>query len=380
MNDNLIGENGEKQTIGEMGIDMIPNFRKVSFDDFMSDIDDSVDKDPQQNQQNLPQSDNNNRDEWNYEGNNNLSIEDNEENNESKSEDNPYKILANFAKENGLIEFDEKEFNDNSPDEFIISKYQETLNKRVESALKEIEDNYPEEIKELIANYRDGVPLMDLIQSKSRIQELSNIKQEELNSNKELQRELISMFLQEHDFTPEEINIKIEKYEDAGLLEEEANLALKKLISIEEKYKDKLIQESKQRQIQEREMAEKQLKEIENRVMSRKELFPGIDYTDEVKRKVLNAMIKPISKIGDKPINLIAKAQMEDPDFWEKVAYMVVNKWDMTPFQKKAATDQARRLKETINNTSFDKTKKSTVNINNIRKAVEKMKNKINYL
>jgi nucleoside diphosphate kinase len=378
--DNSVDLGGGETTNLNMNDIPLP-FSKVSFDEFMSDeFFEKQNKEKQEleeEKKRIEAEEKAKKGDESEEG-----IEDEgEQGDETQTTDtnDPYKILASFARENNLFDFKDEEYQEGiNGEEFIVKKYNEVLDKRVSETVKEIESNYPDEIKHLLENWREGVPLMEMIQSQSRIQELSQLSKEDLD-NKDIQKQIVSAFLYEQGYNDSEISKKIEKYEDADMLKDESDMAYSKLIVLEEKYQERLKQEAKERQAKEKENLEKQLKEIETKVMSKKELFTGIPYTDEVKKKVYDAMVKPIAKIGEKQINLITKAQKEDPDFWEKVAYMVVNKWDMSVFQKKAATEQARNLKKTVGtndllNLQNGKMKKS-FNIDNIRNAVNKLKN-----
>lgn len=369
------------------GVDLglLPGLNSSSFENFMKEpvkkgYETKEDKDDKKNEKDQksnffvpPNEDfNDNLNEGNEENKDEENQSDQNEN--ENSSDDPFFILGNFAKEIGILDFDEKEYKPDEGKDFLQKKFEETVDNR----LKEIESSYPPEIQSLLANWREGVPLMDLIQSESRIQEIETIKPEDLEKI-ENQKEIVSMDLQMQDFTPEEIITKIEKYEEAGILKDEAKISLNRIVRSEKKRKELLIEESKKQAEENKRKAEMELEELKNSIMNKKSLFEGFSYSEKEKQKVFDAITKPVGKTPDgKMINLIGQAQLKDPDFWEKVAYMVVNNWDFSKFENKVKKEYTKEVKRTVNTFVDADTKKSKINIANIKAAIENIKRKQN--
>lgn len=369
------------------GVDLglLPGLNSSSFENFMKEPvkkgdETKEDKDDKKNEKDQksnffvpPNEDfNDNLNEGNEENKDEENQSDQNEN--ENSSDDPFFILGNFAKEIGILDFDEKEYKPDEGKDFLQKKFEETVDNR----LKEIESSYPPEIQSLLANWREGVPLMDLIQSESRIQEIETIKPEDLEKI-ENQKEIVSMDLQMQDFTPEEIITKIEKYEEAGILKDEAKISLNRIVRSEKKRKELLIEESKKQAEENKRKAEMELEELKNSIMNKKSLFEGFSYSEKEKQKVFDAITKPVGKTPDgKMINLIGQAQLKDPDFWEKVAYMVVNNWDFSKFENKVKKEYTKEVKRTVNTFVDADTKKSKINIANIKAAIENIKRKQN--
>ena len=171
------------------GVDLglLPGLNSSSFENFMKEPvkkgdETKEDKDDKKNEKDQksnffvpPNEDfNDNLNEGNEENKDEENQSDQNEN--ENSSDDPFFILGNFAKEIGILDFDEKEYKPDEGKDFLQKKFEETVDNR----LKEIESSYPPEIQSLLANWREGVPLMDLIQSESRIQEIETIKPEDL--------------------------------------------------------------------------------------------------------------------------------------------------------------------------------------------------------
>lgn len=145
-----------------------------------------------------------------------------------------------------------------------------------------------EEVEKLDEFVRNGGNLKDYFSIDADI-DLDNIEMEDNEINQKL---IIKEFLKEKGFSAKQIEKKITKYEDAGILEDEATDALEALRDIKAERKEKLLEEQ-QKQARE---AEKQQREFFNNVVTEiKGLnsIYGIDIPEKDKRALLEYIFKP---------------------------------------------------------------------------------------
>lgn len=259
--------------------------------------------------------------------------------NKSDEDQSANKVWAEFLREKEVISFEDSEFEDS--EDWVSSKLESTIEAKAQEKLKE----YPEVIHELAKNYKEGVPLDELIYSKSREIEYSNITEDVLKKDIELQKRLIGDYLANQDYEEDEIEARVQKYEDTGLLEEESLLARKKLVKFEEKYQEQLKKDAEGR-VKEREKQNQEfLKNIENTVNTAKELIPGIKLTKESRKRILEAY----TKVDSKRETALTKAIKSDPNAWLKITQFMVElggKFDSV--QKEADTKAVKKVKQGV--------------------------------
>lgn len=145
-----------------------------------------------------------------------------------------------------------------------------------------------EEVEALDKFVRNGGNLKDYFSIDAEI-DLDSIEIEEDEANQKL---VIKEFLKEKGFTQKQIEKKLSKYEDAGLLEDEATDALEALRDIKTARKEELLakQEKSARE------AEKQQREFFNNVVTEiksMDSIYGIDVPEKDKRALLEYIFKP---------------------------------------------------------------------------------------
>lgn len=144
------------------------------------------------------------------------------------------------------------------------------------------------EVEELDKFVHNGGNLKDYFSIDAEI-DLDNIEIEDDETNQKL---VIKEFLKEKGFTQKQIEKKLSKYEDAGLLEDEATDALEALRDIKTARKEELLakQEKSARE------AEKQQREFFNNVVTEiksMDSIYGIDVPEKDKRALLEYIFKP---------------------------------------------------------------------------------------
>jgi hypothetical protein len=280
------------------------------------------------------------------------------------------KGIVEWGKEKGIWDFDDKDFEDS--EDYLQKKFEEVANKRVEEKLKE----YPDVIQELAKNYKDGVPLDELIYSKSREIEYSQIKEDDLKGDKanvELQKRLVSDYLANQDFDDSEIEKKLQKYEDTGMLEDEALTAHKKLQRFEQKYQEGLKLEAEERKKNSDKQFQETLKGIQTTVEQSKEIIPGIDLTVDQKKRLFEAY----TKVDSRGKTELLKKIESDPNAWLKITqFMVLLEGKLDSVKTQAVTDATKKVKKTVD-TTYKESGKQVIDssaLNTIKKALKQVK------
>tara|TARA_R110000868_G_scaffold14414_2_gene67064 strand:+ start:54540 stop:55631 length:1092 start_codon:yes stop_codon:yes gene_type:complete len=285
---------------------------------------------------------------------------------QTNEEYSPVRALAEWAGEKGLFDFDPDKFEDT--EEFLENKFKETIDKGVTS----YKENLPEEIHKLIDNYQEGVPLDELIYSKSREIEYKGIDEDKLSDNIELQKRLVAEWIANTDpeATNEEITKKIQKYEDSVLLEDEAKTALKKLQRFEEKYQESLVKEAKAAKIADKKRFDEQISNLEKQILSTEEFLPGIKLTKEERQKLFEVYTKTDSKGQTALMKKIAA----DPLANLKIAQLFgLYDGKLDTIKTKLKTTATQEIKKTVN-TYSEGSKLNKININKIREGMKMVK------
>lgn len=145
-----------------------------------------------------------------------------------------------------------------------------------------------EEVEKLDEFVRNGGNLKDYFSIDADI-DLDNIEVEDNEINQKL---VVKEFLKEKGFSAKQIDKKITKYEDAGILEDEAVDALETLKDIKAERKEKLLEEQ-QKSARE---AQKQQQTFFNNVVSEikgMDSIYGIEIPEKDKRALLEYIFKP---------------------------------------------------------------------------------------
>lgn len=215
----------------------------------------------------------------------------------------------------------------------------EAMVSEIIGAVEMYKETLPERVKQLINNYEEGVPFEKLLQlDKSEI-EVSNITEDKLKDDTELQKKLVRSYLTKTTkFSEAKINRTIEDYEDKDELQDEAVSSLtelKDLVSKEKESEKVLIKQRELREVEERKAS---IKKLEETINTTNEIIPGLPFRKKVKEAVLQSMTVPAGydKAGS-PVNRIVAKRMEDPMGFElKLHYLFEITKGFTDFSRLA--------------------------------------------
>lgn len=252
------------------------------------------------------------------------------------------KEIASFLKEKGVVEFTDEEFQDQ--DDFIPEIVNKAITKGKEAGINDYKESLPEEIKNLINNYEDGVPLGQLLEVEQRVFEVSSIEPERIKESSRLQEEIISAYMSNTGWNQTEIDERVKELQDANLMEKEALRSHTKLVQIEKENKQQLIKEAQQKKIENQTKQREQIDNLKKSINDKKEFFTGIPTNDIEKRDVFNAITK-VDKNGRNEITQM----LSDPETYIKVAYFLkVMKQDTSKLKTVIKTEVVNGVKKTL--------------------------------
>ena len=296
-----------------------------------------------------------------------VSEKEEESSDEEEDEGDALRVFAELQREKGLIDYNDDEFEGN--EEWLLAKVEDTVNSKVQ----DYKDSMPSEIKYLLDNYEDGVPLNNLLNMQSQEQVYESITLESVEKSEALQKNLVKDLLMKSGWSEERANKKIQRYEDAGVLYEEAEEALSSLVDVQKQQKEDYVVKQKEEQKQRIQAHEQWLGDLKDHITKKEEILPG--FTLSVKDK--DNLYKGITKLDKNGENEIMRLRKKDPEFDLKIAYLAtVLKWDFSAFERQSTTKSTRKLAAAIKSTKKTGSRPSrgtsnNVDFNTMRKSLQ---------
>jgi len=210
-----------------------------------------------------------------------------------------------------------------------------------------------EKLNEFISN---GGDIREYIQTSAGEVDLDTV---DLSDDKN-QKAVISELLKEQGYSESRIKRSIERYEDAGVLEDEAEDAKELLAEIREKKSEKLLKEKQKAQEEAQKQQQKYIETVQDSVNSL-ESVRGIPISKEEKKQLMDYIFKPTADgrtkyqkdyLSDSK-NLIESAYftMKGDAFVQKVQRKANS--DAAKNLKKKLSDKSKRTKENKNDSNF---------------------------
>jgi hypothetical protein len=255
-----------------------------------------------------------------------------------------YKVVSTMLKEKGFLDEDADS----------LDALQEKIESKFSKTVEDWKDSLPEEIKQLVDKYEVGVPLDELIKIKSEQTRLSNIDDDRLESDVDLQKTLVTNYLKNKNFSEVKINKYISKAEDLDELLDEAKEALEDLKENEAKKEVEL----EKQVLAERKAAEedykKTINELNEKVKTTNEILPGIKLSDKEKQDLVKSMTTYSEIRGDQYLTKAMIKREEDPIGFEMKLNYYINQGlfdkevKTTIIQKKAETKAVSKFEKQI--------------------------------
>lgn len=269
---------------------------------------------------------------------------------DDESEDNAVSTFFGVMAEKFGWEIEEDEDIPTTPEE-LVEYFQQV-----------VEENsvprYASEEVEALDNFvKNGGNLRDYFEIEGEL-DLDNIDIEEDENNQKL---VVKEFLKEKGFSTKQIEKKLSKYEDAGLLEDEATDALEALKEIKEQKKQQLLQDQEKASKQAKQRQQEYFNTVVNEIKGMDNIR-GIKIPEKDKKVLLEYIFKPD-----------ANGQTAFQRDWSKSvrnllesAYFTM-KGDilLKAAKNEGSSDAINRFKNSLNKSGVSRKTKKTDNTNN---------------
>ena len=274
----------------------------------------------------------------------------------AKTSPSPIYSLASALYEDGILP--------NLDEENIPQDGQALANavqKEIESGIENFIHNLPEDLKVVLSNYKEGVPLNDLLENRSAQMRYNSINDEVLGEDTNLQRQIITNDFKNRGFSDAKIKKYLDRFEDLGDLEEEAKSSLDSLKEFESQREEHIKQQTAQQKAAQEAQAQEMMKNIQNTVEEVTEIIPGVKINKRMRDKVFSSMTRAVDtdQYGN-PVNALMQKRAENPiEFEMKLHYLFnVTKGfeDWSAISNKATTSAMSQFEKTISKGSDLKT------------------------
>tara|TARA_R110001592_G_scaffold5517_3_gene30374 strand:- start:44619 stop:45785 length:1167 start_codon:yes stop_codon:yes gene_type:complete len=261
-------------------------------------------------------------------------------------------VLAKHLREEGVVEFDDEEFEDS----------EEGLVNVVKNQIKKGVDDYKEGLdplaKQFLEYIEDGGDPQHFTKAYSTV-DFSRITPENLKSRKELQKQLVAELMRKQGYEHGEILEEIQDLVSANVIAKRAARSLKKLQGIQNKDRADLLKQQKDANLKKEEEQSSFLSNLRNDIDGR-ENIAGFPISKKQKKAFYEYITKTDRKTGK--TKLIADSE-NDKDSQLKMAWLYFNDFDFSKVEKKArtkATSNLRASLERAGNVSSRKLKSKT--------------------
>lgn len=236
----------------------------------------------------------------------------------------------------GVLEIDESKEYEDSPE-----GVQEIIVDNIKIGIDKYKDKLPEDVKGLLTfveNGGDPKQYEDFLYE----EDYSIVD----TTNKTNQQILVRDYYSAQGLSEEDIQEKIQLFEENNKLEKEAELAKTSLSKSQKLKREKLEQEQIQKAEQIRTERKKNIDEFKSKVENLNEIA-GFKLTKKESKNLVDYMIKPIS-------NGKSQYQIDSSDLNNQIAqaYLLQKKFDFNKLEKKIATNKVAELRKSLDNLS----------------------------
>jgi hypothetical protein len=233
------------------------------------------------------------------------------------SSKNTFSVLAKALLEEGVISsFEESE------EEFGAKELIKLLEGEINNGVDGYKNSLPEDVKAIIDNYEEGVPLNKLIEAKTQTLEYNKITEEFLLESVDLQRSVVRKNLENKGYSEAKINRRLKQFEELENLEEEAVEALSEDKANAVEHEKEIIKAEKERNRLQAEESTRQMESLKDDVFSTETIIPGITLNDKDKKSIYKSMTEVVAQDeSGNPLNSVMETRMKNPLAFEKAVH-----------------------------------------------------------
>tara|TARA_R110002050_G_scaffold116946_1_gene233601 strand:- start:26213 stop:27391 length:1179 start_codon:yes stop_codon:yes gene_type:complete len=273
--------------------------------------------------------------------------EDLEEEQTQDSEVSQLGVIANFLKEEGIVDFEEEEFDDSE------EGFQTLIQNEIKKGIEKYKTDLDPLAQEFIEYVDKGGNPQDFVKATSDV-DFSKIDDKMIDGKENLQKQLVAELMRRDGFTQEEISADIQDFVDGGLIAKRATRALSKLKQMQTKDRQNLLRDQDDKSKQKAKDHQEFLVSLKEDIDTREEIA-GFGISKKAKKDFYNYITEVDRKTGK--TRLVSDSEA-DKDSQLKMAWLYYNKFNFSKIEKKARTKATSSLKANLERASNISTKK----------------------
>ena len=270
-----------------------------------------------------------------------------EEESVEDSEVSQISVLANYLKEEGIIDFNEEEFEDTE------EGFQGLIQNEIKKGISQYKTDLDPLAQEFIEYIEKGGNPQNFVRATSDV-DFSKISDDQIKGKESIQKQLVAEFMRREGYTQDEIMADISDFVDSGIIERRASQSLIKLKRIQETQRKKLITDQETKAEEKEKEYSTFLGSLKDDIESREEIA-GFPITTRQKKDFYEYITKANRKTGK--TRLVTDSE-GDKDSQLKMAWLYYNNFDFSKIEKKARTKAASSLRANLERASGVSTKK----------------------
>jgi hypothetical protein len=267
-----------------------------------------------------------------------------------------YTPLASALHEQGVLpNFDVDKFQEEGGDFEALAK---AMEKEIDEGVNSFVESLPEQFKEQLLAYHQGVDLATYQKLQKDSLEYENITADKLSEDVSLQKKVVKEDLLSKGFSEAKATKYIENLESLNELGDEAVEALELGKSRRAEAKAKAVEEAKQRQQLAEEQRQQTVKQISETLENTKEIVPGKSLNKISRDKVFKSMTTIVGNDQNgNPMNAVMQTRSKDPLKFETTLHYLHSlgvfdgNWNdiIKTAKTKAVTELDRKLQDARN-------------------------------
>jgi len=256
-------------------------------------------------------------------------------------------VLANYLKEEGVIDFEDEEFEDTE------DGIKSLIENEIKKGINKYKEDLPSLAQEFIEYIDKGGDPQNFVKATSDV-DFSRIENKMIEGKENLQKQLVAELMRREGFSQDEILSDIQDFVDGGLIEKRATRALSKLKAMQANQRKELLKSQEEASKAKEAEYNNFLTSLKDDIDSREEIA-GFNISKKVKKDFYDYITKPDRKTGKTRLVMDSEA---DQDSQLKMAWLYYNKFDFSKIEKKARTKATSSLKASLERASNISTKK----------------------
>jgi len=256
-------------------------------------------------------------------------------------------VLANYLKEEGVIDFEDEEFEDTE------DGIKSLIENEIKKGINKYKEDLPSLAQEFIEYIDKGGDPQNFVKATSDV-DFSRIENKMIEGKENLQKQLVAELMRREGFSQDEILSDIQDFVDGGLIEKRATRALSKLKAMQANQRKELLKSQEEASKAKEAEYNNFLTSLKDDIDSREEIA-GFSVSKKVKKDFYDYITKPDRKTGKTRLVMDSEA---DQDSQLKMAWLYYNKFDFSKIEKKARTKATSSLKASLERASNISTKK----------------------